>query len=356
MCWNVFQVSNFAAALPLLQPHLATSAFVPRAASGGDAGSSSDGSTNGSSKAAAGRKKRGPPFSPVPDIDAAQLLRSLGLEGAADPAALLKHLRKLPGVRQQGVLDNAAAVVAHLLGLAVGLMQLGQMLQHCPYLFSWPPEQRAAALFGELMGVGLAAEQAVQCFIKYPEAAVVSSFAAGLAELAAILAHSQDSSKTKQPKVPAAERTAAALLQQTPSAVRLVCNAAGYLQQRAAELQQVGFTPAQVAALAWQQPELLRTDSAAKVAKAAAVLQQELGLTAAEVVSLVASRKPRWLTNSSGTLRERAAALAEVGAGAPLASVGLLALCFQTNNGIPPCLTAAGIWQGCSGSHAEENS
>ena len=261
-------------------------------------------------------------------------------------------------MRQQGVLDSAAAVVAHLRSPAVGLtqQQAGQLLQGCPNLFSWPPEQRAAALLGELMGAGLAAEQAVQCFIKFPEAAAVTSFAAGLAELAAILAHSQDSSKTKQPKVPAAERTAAALLQQTPSAVRLVCNAAGYLQQRAAELQQVGFTPAQVAALAWQQPELLRTDSAAKVAKAAAVLQQELGLTAAEVVSLVASRKPRWLTNSSGTLRERAAALAEVGAGAPLASVGLLALCFQTNNGIPPCLTAAGIWQGCSGSHAEENS
>ena len=255
----------------------------------------------------------------MPDIDAAQLLRSLGLEGAADPAALLKRLCKLPGVRQQGVLDSAAAVVAHLRSPAVGLaqQQAGQLLQGCPDLFSWPPEQRAAVLFGELMGAGLAAEQAAQCFIKYPQAAHSGSFAAGLAELAAILAHSQDRDSSlggPQPRVPAAQRTVAALLQQTPSAVQLMSNAAGYLQQRAAELQQAGFTPADVAALAWDRPELLLTDSAARVARAAAVLQQELSLTAAEVVSLVAKGKPSWVKSSSGTLRERAVALAEVGA------------------------------------------
>ena len=292
----------------------------------------------------------------MPELDAAQLLRSLGLEGAADPAALLSSLRELPGVRQQGVLDSAAAVVAHLRSPAVGLtqQQAGQLLQGCPNLFSWPPEQRAAALLGELMGAGLAAEQAVQCFIKFPEAAAVTSFAAGLAELAAILAHSQDSSKTKQPKVPAAERTAAALLQQTPSAVRLVCNAAGYLQQRAAELQQVGFTPAQVAALAWQQPELLRTDSAAKVARAAAVLRQELGLTTAEVVSLVARRKPGWVISSSDTLRERAAVLAEVGAVSIChiaASISSVAVTAKTMWPLP---IAAGLWQGGSGRHADD--
>ena len=257
----------------------------------------------------------------MPDINAAQLLRSLGLEGAADPAALLKRLRKLPGVRQQGVLDSAVAVV-HLCSPAVGLtrQQAGQLLERCPALFSWPPEQRAAVLFGELVGAGLTAEQAAQRFIKYPATAHSISFAAGLVELAAILEHSQDRDSSlggRQPSVPAAQRTVAALLQQTPSAVRLVGQRAGYLQQRAAELQQAGFTTAQVAALAWQQPDLLWTDSVAKVARAAAVLQQELGLTAAEVVSLVAKGKPAWLSCSSNTLGERAAALAEVRAVSP---------------------------------------
>ena len=196
----------------------------------------------------------------------------------------------------QPVAPSLCAAAAHLRSPAVGLtrQQAGQLLQGCPDLFSWPPEQRATVLIGELMGAGLAAEEAAQCFIKFPEAAVVNSFAAGLAELAAILAHSQDRDSRlggTRPKVPAPQRTAATLLQQTPSAVMLVCNAAGYLQQNAAELQQVGFTPADVAALAWDRPELLSRDAAGNMARAAAVLQQELGLTAAETVSLVARRR-----------------------------------------------------------------
>ena len=78
----------------------------------------------------------------MPDVDAGQLLHSLGLDGAAEPSAVLESMRKLPGVRQQGVLDNAAAVAAHLLSPAVGLtrQQAGQVLERCPALFSWAPE------------------------------------------------------------------------------------------------------------------------------------------------------------------------------------------------------------------------
>ena len=94
--------------------------------------------------------------------------------------------------------------------------------------------------------------------------------------------------------------------------MQLVCQRAGYLQQRAAKLQQLGLTPAEVAALAWRLPELLLTDTAARVASKAAVLQQELGLPAAEVVGLVTKGKPSWLTSSVTTLRERALALAGV--------------------------------------------
>jgi len=255
----------------------------------------------------------------VPDVDAEQLLHSLGLSGTADPAALLRNLRKLPGIRQQGVLDNAAGVTAHLLSPAVGLtaQQAGQLLECCPELFSWPPEQRAAVLFGQLLGAGLVAEAAAQCFAAYTEAAQRTTLAPGLAELADILAHSQDRDSSlggPVPKVPAAQRTVAALLSKRPNAVHLVCQSASYLQQRAAELQQAGFTAAQVAATAWVQPELLCTDSVARVANKAEVVQQELGLSAMQVVSLVAKRRPGWISCSVDTLRERAAAVAEVSA------------------------------------------
>ena len=266
--------------------------------------------------------KHGRPPSRVPHVDAEQLLRSLGLEGAAEPASVLDSIRKLRGVRQQGVLDNGAAVAAHLLSPAVGLtaQQAGQLVVGCPKLFSWPPQQRAAVLFGELMAAGLSAAEAAACFLAYPAAAERTSLAAGLAELAAILAHSQDpdSSQTGPKPLPAAQRTVAALLRKKPSSVQLACNRAGYLQQRAAELQQAGHSPAGVAALAWRQPALLWMDGAAKVSQMSAVLQQELGLTAAQLDSLLARRPPRWLAGSRDTVTERVAALAEVRRCAPL--------------------------------------
>ncbi|KAI7837672.1 hypothetical protein COHA_008533 [Chlorella ohadii] len=285
----------------------------------GDESGSSSGSHSGSSKRGGStpeaRFRGGPKPSSVPNVDAEQLLHSLGLDGAADPAALLHKLRKLPGVRQQGVLDNAAAVMAHLLSPAVGLMvqQAGQLLERCPYLFSWPPEQRAAVLFGQLMAAGLAAAAAAQCFVRYPTGAKSTTFAPGLAELAAILANSQDrqSGQGRRVAVPAAQRTVAALLTRSPSAVQLVCFAAGSLQQRAAVVQQAGFTPAQVADQAWFCPELLGRDASAKVSGAAAVLQQELGLPFHQACSLAARSNVTWLIASSETQQARAAALAE---------------------------------------------
>ena len=253
----------------------------------------------------------------MPHVDAEQLLRSLGLDGTADPAVLLRSLCKLPGVRQQGVLDNAAAVAAHLRSPAVALtaQQVGQLLERCPVLFSWPPEQRAAVLFGQLLGAGVTAAEAAQCFVMFQYAANCTTLAAGLAEAAAILAHSEDRDSSlggPVAQVPAAQRTVAALLSKKPGAVKLVGQSAGYLQQRAAELQQLGLSAAEVAALAWDRPVVLCSDTAARVASRAAVLQQELGLPAAQVVSLAARRKPSWLSSSVDTLRERAAALAEV--------------------------------------------
>ena len=170
-------------------------------------------------------------------------------------------------------------------------------------------------LFRQLLGAGLTAADAAQCFTVYCYAAKCTTLAPGLAKLAAILAHSEDRDSSlggTVAKVPAAQRSVAALLSQTPSAVMLVCQKTGYLQQRATELQRLGLTAAQVAALAWDLPEVLWTDTAARVASRAAVLQQELGLPAAEVVALVPKGKPSWLASSVATLQDRAAALAEV--------------------------------------------
>ena len=294
---------------PCMQVPLHTSAMVQVAKGAG--------SSTINAVPATPASKPGRPRSPVPDVDAEQLLRSLGLSSTADPAALLRSLRKLPGVRQQGVLDSAAAVAAHLRSPAVGLsqQQVGQLLERCPLLFSYPPEQRAAVLFGQLLGAGLTAAAAAQCFITYPLAAATTTFVPGLAELAAILAHSEDRDSSlggPVAQVPAAQRTVAARLSLGPAAVQLVCRSAGYLQQHAAELQQAGFTAAQVAALVWKVPELLSTDTAGRVASRVAVLQQELGLPAAAVVALVVKGKPSWLSSSVATLQKRAAALAEV--------------------------------------------
>ncbi|KAI7836218.1 hypothetical protein COHA_009899 [Chlorella ohadii] len=268
-----------------------------------------------SEAAAVPRKRGGSQPSPVPDVDAQQLLHTLGLDFAAEPAALLRKLRKLTGVRQQGVLDNAAAVAAHLLSPAVGLtaQQAGQLLERCPVLFSWPPERRAAVLFGQLMAVGLTAEAAAMCFAAYPPAAHCTTYAPGLAEMADILAHSEnrEGSPGKPAAQPAAQRTVAALLTHSPRALQLVSWRAKYLQRRAAELQQAGYTAGQVAAVAWEHPVLFGVDTAGKMAADAAVLQQELGLKTAQLDSLSARRPPRWRTASSETVRTRAAALAK---------------------------------------------
>ena len=158
------------------------------------------------------------------------------------------------------------------------------------------------------------AAEAAQCFITLPIGARYVSYAAGLAELAAILAHSQDkeSGSGRRAAVPAAQRTAAALVSKTPGALQLVCQRAGYLRQQAIELQLAGYTAAQVAELAWGLPELLWADVAANLASVAAVPQQELGLAAAQMVSLAAKRRLGWISCSPDTLPERAAELAEV--------------------------------------------
>jgi hypothetical protein len=165
-------------------------------------------------------KQRGRPKFEAPAYDAQQLLYSLGLNGS--PAELRRSMSKLTGIRQQEVLRYAAAVVAHLRGLGLEQQLLEELFVRCPELFSWSPEERAEGLFSELMSSGLTAAEAARCFVAVPQAARYISFAGSIAVVDEILSHGQDSNRGPKPKVPAAERTAAAMLHANPSSVQIL--------------------------------------------------------------------------------------------------------------------------------------
>ena len=57
-----------------------------------------------------------------------------------------------------------------LQSLGIGIEGVARLLQHCPALFSWPPQQRAEPLFAELMGerLGLGAAEAAEVLVCCP--------------------------------------------------------------------------------------------------------------------------------------------------------------------------------------------
>ncbi|KAI3432770.1 hypothetical protein D9Q98_004310 [Chlorella vulgaris] len=255
-------------------------------------------------------KRAGRPKSEAPAYDAQQLLRSLGFIDS--PAELRRSMSKMNGIRQQGVLQHAAAVVAHLRGLGLEQQLLEQQFVRCPELFSWPPEERAEGLFSELMSSGLTAAEAARCFVAHPTAVQCISLSGSIEVVDEILSHSQDSNRGVKPKVPAAQRTAAAMLRTDPSAVQILFVDATKLRRQRDRLVVLGCSPAAVAKLLWSLPTLFaKADSVAQLEQAADVLHDELGLAPETVLELVASKAPRWLTSNQDTLRQRAAALAE---------------------------------------------
>jgi hypothetical protein len=210
----------------------------------------------------------------------------MGLSGW--PETILNRMLRLPGVRQQGGLEHPAA---HLRGRGLVQQQLAGLLDICPVLFTRAPEQRAAVFFSQLMhadcGSGLTVAQAAACIRACQGTAKCCSFASGSAELTAILAHGQDRSMGRPAAVPAEAWTVAGLLRRIPGAVRLVCKKPSQLQRHADELLQVGFTPADVAWIAWHAPQLLWRDAAKQVQLVVATLQQELGLQQQQALGLV---------------------------------------------------------------------
>ncbi|KAI3427311.1 hypothetical protein D9Q98_010228 [Chlorella vulgaris] len=95
---------------------------------------------------------------------------------------------KLPGIRQQGILQHGPQVAAHLRGLGIGSSKLGSLFCRCPELFSRPAEERAGVLFSQLMRLGLSAGQAARLFELHPGAAGSISFAPAIALLAPLQA------------------------------------------------------------------------------------------------------------------------------------------------------------------------
>ncbi|KAI3427365.1 hypothetical protein D9Q98_010281 [Chlorella vulgaris] len=247
----------------------------------------------------------------APAYDAQQLLHSLGLKSS--PAELRRSMSKMNGKRQQGVLLHAAAVAAHLRGLGLEQQLLEELFVRCPELFSWPPKERAEGLFSEVMSSGLTAAEAARCVVGYPTIVKYISFGGTIAVVDEILSHSQDSNRGVKPKVPAAERTAAAMLRADPSSVQILWSDAAKLRRQFDQLVSLGCSPAAIAKLLWSSPSLLcsNANSVAQLEQAADVLHDELGLAPETVLELVASKAPGWLTYSQDTLRRRAAALAE---------------------------------------------
>ncbi|KAI3427370.1 hypothetical protein D9Q98_010286 [Chlorella vulgaris] len=255
------------------------------------------------------KRRRAPPKSEAPAYDSQQLLHSLGLNGSP---AELRRSKLRSSTRQQGVLQYAAAVVAHLRGLGLEQQLLEELFVRCPELFSWPAEERAEGLFSELMSSGLKAAEAASCFVAVPQAERNSSFGGSIAVVDEILSHSQDSNRGVKPKVPAAERTAAAMLRADPSSVHIVRMDATKLRQQCDGLVLLGCSPAAVAKLLWLLPALFaNANSVAQLEQAADVLHDELGLAPETVLEQVVVKAPSWMNSSQDTLRRRAAALAE---------------------------------------------
>jgi hypothetical protein len=161
------------------------------------------------------RQQRGRPLSVVPEFNAQQLLRAMQLDTSlADE--LSASMGKLPGIRQQGILQHGPQVAAHLRGLGIGSSELSQLSYRCPELFSRPAEERAGVLFSQLMGLGLSAGQAARCFEQQPLAAASVSFEPAVAVLAPLLAAgSEGGGRT-------GEQLLGDLLQRQPAAVGLL--------------------------------------------------------------------------------------------------------------------------------------
>jgi hypothetical protein len=264
----------------------------------------------------------------------APLAAQCGLSGreAELARAVAAHVEK----RQQGIKDHGAAVAAYLAGLGIeqGVKQgqLGRLLMRCPLLFSWPVEQRAGVLFGQLMALGLTAAQAARCFEQQPSAALSRAFASAIAVLSPLMAagcRTGDVGKT-------GEQLLGELLIGQPAASGLLQYDEQGLQQRIDNLLQLGLTEQQLVAAVRRDWSLLKSPLEHLVALEA-VLQQELGADR-ELWCKVLLRAPLVNRLSEDRLRQRVLALVAVSAHLNEQRSALLPAHTR-------CLPRAGVWQ-----------
>ncbi|KAI3427320.1 hypothetical protein D9Q98_010237 [Chlorella vulgaris] len=284
------------------------------------------------------RRRGGRVASVVPEFDAQQLLRDMQLDGYGSADELSASMGKLPGIRQQGILQHGLQVAAHLRGLGIESIELGSLFCRCPELCSWPAEKRAGVLFSQLMGLGLSAGHAARCFERQPEAAASPSFEPAIAVLAPLLAAgSKGAGRT-------GEQLLGDLLKDQPRAVTLLTRSAA-LQRNMDNLLQLGLSKQQVVAALLQNAALLAC-TPEQLAKLEAVVQQELGADRQLWVKLLVS-KPRIAGCSEATLRQRALALvAEFGKEEALRMVDATAQLLVNNTVV--WRRALAVWQQCS--------
>jgi hypothetical protein len=234
----------------------------------------------------------------------APLAAHCGLSGRE--AELAGSVAALAQKRQQGALQHGISVAAYLAGLGIEQGQLGRLLMRCPYLFSWPVEQRAGVLFGQLTALGLTAAEAARCFEQQPLAAENPSFEPAIAVLASLLAAGCRASDVDT----RGQQLLGELLVRRPAAVLLHQYRAELLQQRIGSLVQLGLTERQLVACLQQEFSLL-TVRPERLAAQEAVLQQELGANRQLWLKVLHSAT-QGATMAEDKLRQRAQALVAV--------------------------------------------
>ena len=245
----------------------------------------------------------------------APLARLAGVDAAALSRAASKELGE---ARQHGLVQHGAQVAAHLQQLGLTQAQLGALLLSCPQLFSLPAQQRAAPLFGQLMGrLGLTAAQAARCFEQQPFAAYGVSFEPAIEALAELFAAaSSDGAVLGEAERRAGERHLGQLLRDVPAAVTLANLDGAKLRQRCAALRQrYGLSARQLVAAVRANWSLLAYAPDGHLAAVEAALQGQLGVDGRALVGAMLRATPRAVTCSVDTLRQRAGALVEVRAG-----------------------------------------
>jgi hypothetical protein len=202
-------------------------------------------------------------------------------------------------------------VAAYLHGLGVGQHQLTLLEDYSIELFFWPVEERAAVLFGQLMGLGLSAAEAARCIVEEPHSVARPSFEPAIGVLADLLA---SGSKEGQ----AGRQLLGALLRKQPAATRLLEYRAHHLQRGIDNLREVGMTQKQLAAAVARVPHLVTVAlKSLRLLCLEAILQQELGCDRKLFLKLLL-HLPRMHWEDHGSLRlepamrKRAHALAEV--------------------------------------------